>query len=568
VGHVPDEGDRVDLAVGEPRGEARAGERARLGLFDVVVGGAAGDLGVQLPGGRAPVEDGRAGRRRVLHDDDRHRGRARGVDGARDVGERAVGRRELDRQVAREIFVLDVDDEEGAAGGGRHGETSRSGWARSAAACGLPGPNVAPRRVARQWPKRHSSIESGQPFMRPSKPPHAAPAPRSVAVVAFDRISPFHLSVPCIAFDEEAPGPLARHYRLRVCAAEPGRLRTTAGFDLGVRAGLRALARAQIVVVPSWRDLAERPPEALLEALRRAHRRGACVVGLCLGAFVLAEAGLLDGREATTHWYCAPEFARRYPRVRVRPDVLYVDEGDVLTSAGSAAGIDCCLHLIRRQCGAEIANQVARRLVVSPHRQGGQAQYIEQPLPSVPEGHRLAALLDWARANLHRPLDVDGLAARAAMSRRSFTRHFRRLTGTSLTKWLIEQRLALAQRLLETTDRPIDRVAEASGFGSGVSLRQHFAAAFDVSPSAWRREFRGERGPARAAASSASGAPPVARSRDGVPFVLPRSGDRTSTGVRGGSAFGATRRTKRELGRAPARPLCFACRPPGHARPG
>jgi len=315
--------------------------------------------------------------------------------------------------------------------------------------------------------------------------------PSTVAVVAFDRISPFHLSVPCIVFEEEQPGVLAKRYRLRVCTAEPGTLRASAGFELRIERGLQTLRAADIVIVPSWRAIDERPPEVLLASLRRAHQRGAIIVGLCLGAFVLAEAGLLDGRAATTHWQCAPDFARRFPAVRLQPDVLYVDEGDVLTSAGSAAGIDCCLHLIRKQCGAEIANHVARRLVVPPHRQGGQAQYIEQPLPDVPRGHHLTGLLDWARAHLHQRLDVDTLAARVAMSRRSFTRHFRKLTGTSVTSWLLEQRLFLAQRLLETGDQSIDRIAEGAGFGSTVSLRQHFGAAYATSPSAWRREFRG-----------------------------------------------------------------------------
>ncbi|WP_394827644.1 helix-turn-helix domain-containing protein [Pendulispora albinea] len=323
------------------------------------------------------------------------------------------------------------------------------------------------------------------------KPSTASPS--TVAVVAFDRISPFHLSVPCIVFEEEQPGLLAERYRLRVCSAEPGPLRVNAGFELRIERGLPTLSQADIVIVPSWRAIEERPPEALLQALRRAHRRGAIIVGLCLGAFVVAEAGLLDGRKATTHWHWAADFARRFPAVELQPDVLYVDEGDVLTSAGSAAGIDCCLHLIRKECGAEIANHVARRLVVSPHRQGGQSQYIEQPLPVVPHGHQLGALLDWARAHLDQPLDVDALASRVAMSRRTFTRHFRKVTGTSVTRWLLEQRLFLAQRLLETSDESIDAIAAAAGFGGAASLRQHFGAAYATSPSAWRRGFRGPR---------------------------------------------------------------------------
>ena len=194
------------------------------------------------------------------------------------------------------------------------------------------------------------------------------PAPITVAVVAFDGISPFHLSVPCLVFGENRSALGVPPFRLVVCAARAGRLRTSAGFDIEVVHDLSALRRASIVIVPSWNDTAEPAPTELLDALRRAHRRGAQVVGLCLGAFVLADAGLLDGRDATTHWSYAETFAARYPAVRLDPDVLYVDHGDVLTSAGTAASLDCCLHLLRQRCGAEVANRVARRLVVAPHR--------------------------------------------------------------------------------------------------------------------------------------------------------------------------------------------------------
>lgn len=322
----------------------------------------------------------------------------------------------------------------------------------------------------------------------PATSPLPLPDPAClVAVVAFDRISPFHLCVPCVVFGESHPG--APAFDLRVCAAEPGSLRTTAGFAITEVHGLDALAQAQLIIVPSWRDPAERPPEALLQALVAAHRRGAQVTGLCLGAYVLAEAGLLDGRRATTHWAYAQDFARRYPAVQVDADVLYIDEGDVLTSAGTAAGIDCCLHLLRRRHGAVVANRVARRLVVPPHRQGGQAQFIEQPLPERASGTRLADLIDHARARLHEPHTLDSLAARAAMSRRSLTRQFRALTGSTVQQWLLGERLALVQRLLEQGDASVERIAEQAGFGSPVSLRHHFRAAFGVSPTAWRQTF-------------------------------------------------------------------------------
>lgn len=313
--------------------------------------------------------------------------------------------------------------------------------------------------------------------------------PTIIAVVAFDQISPFHLSVPCVVFGEQLPS--TPFFRLLVCAAQPGRLRTSAGFDLTVEHGLEALATADTVIVPSWPDPGESPPAPLLAALTAAHDRGARIVGLCLGAYVLAEAGLLDGRRATTHWAYARDFAARYPAVRVDTDILYIEDGSVMTSAGTAAGIDCCLHLLRQSHGAEMANRVARRLVVPPHRQGGQAQFIEQPMPSNNQGSRLSDLIDWVRANLHLPHSLDSLADRAVMSRRTFTRNFRQLTGTTVGEWLLAERLSLAQRLLESTDLSVEFISDQAGFGSPVSLRHHFRTCFGVSPRAWRQTFKG-----------------------------------------------------------------------------
>ncbi|MBC7906252.1 MAG: helix-turn-helix domain-containing protein [Rhodospirillaceae bacterium] len=314
-------------------------------------------------------------------------------------------------------------------------------------------------------------------------------APHRVAVIAFDRISAFHLSVPCVVFGEACPAELA--VELTVCASETGPLRTNSGFSVAIDHGLEVLETAHTIIAPSWRDPQERPPEILLEALVTAHRRGAQMVGLCLGAYVLAEAGLLDGRRATTHWGWAQDFARRYPTVMVDADVIYIDDGSILTSAGTAAGIDCCLHLLRRQFGAEIANRVARRLVVPPHRQGGQAQFIEHPLPATVRDGRLAELLDWVRANLAVPHSLDSLAQKSLMSRRTFTRHFRNLTGTTVGEWLLGERLALCQNLLETTGQSIDSISVLAGFGSPVLLRHHFRKAFGVSPTAWRGSFQG-----------------------------------------------------------------------------
>ena len=318
-----------------------------------------------------------------------------------------------------------------------------------------------------------------------------APAAHRIAVIAFDRMSPFHLSVPCVVFGEDRTEAGVPGFDLRVCAAEPGPLTTTAGFTIGAAHGLDALADADVIVVPSWRDAEEPPPPALNEALREAHARGAILVGLCLGAFVLAHAGLLDGRPATTHWAAADTFAQRFAQVRFDPDVLYIDDGYVLTSAGTAAGLDCCLHLLRRLCGTPAANYVARRLVVPPHRQGNQAQFVQQPLAPQGRSERLPGLLDWIRAHLDVAHTLDSLAQRALMSRRTFTRQFRLATGSTVGHWLRGERLARAQHLLETTDQPIDAIAQSAGFGSAASLRQHFVDAFNTTPSSWRRAFRG-----------------------------------------------------------------------------
>ena len=314
-----------------------------------------------------------------------------------------------------------------------------------------------------------------------------------VAVLAFEGVSLFHLSVPGIVFGvEPAPSGLPP-YEMRYCAATPGRVRSDQGIEIEVPDGLEVMAKADIVVVPAWSHPEHIAPKALTHALQQAHARGAQVVGLCLGAFVLGDAGLLDGRRATTHWACRELFARRFPRTEFHPDVLYVDDGNVITSAGTVAAIDCCLNLVRQRHGADVANRVARMLVTPPHRQGGQAQYIEQPVPILPSESRLPGVLDWARAHLAEPLTLDTLADTARMSRRTFTRRFREATGTTVVKWLALERIARAQQLLETTDLPIERVAAEVGFGTALSLRQYFSDQVGTSPSLYRRAFRDDR---------------------------------------------------------------------------
>jgi AraC family transcriptional activator FtrA len=275
---------------------------------------------------------------------------------------------------------------------------------------------------------------------------------------------------------------------MRVAQAEPGDLRSAGGLRVRAHGGLRLLHDADLVVMPGWRNHAESPPPALLRALRAAHARGTRIMSICTGAFVLAAAGLLDGRSATTHWRFAGRLGEMYPRVKLAPDVLYVDEGDILTSAGSAAGIDACLHVVRQDYGAAVANTVARTMVSTPHRSGGQAQYIARPLPRH-DTRGLSAVMQWARANLHRPLTVPELAGRAAMSERTFLRHFLSEAGNTPKNWLQQERIRAAQGLLESTRSSLDAVSAQCGFASLETFRSAFRKVCGVAPSEYRRNF-------------------------------------------------------------------------------
>jgi len=314
--------------------------------------------------------------------------------------------------------------------------------------------------------------------------------PVRVAVLAFDGVSLFHLSVPGIVFGVQPPPGGLPPYEVGYWAITPGRVRCDQGMDVEVPRGLDAMVGADIVVVPAWDHPELAAPVALTDALRLTHARGAQIIGLCLGAFVLGDAGLLNGRPETTHWACRELFARRFPKTHFHPDVLYVGDGNVVTSAGTVAAIDCCLHILRLRHGADVANRVARLLVTPPHRQGGQAQYIEQPIPALPSEARLPGVLEWARAHLSEPLSLDSMADVARMSRRTFTRRFREATGMTVSKWLAAERIGRAQQLLETTDMSIEQVAAEMGFGTSMSLRQHFANQVGTSPSAYRQAFR------------------------------------------------------------------------------
>ncbi len=319
----------------------------------------------------------------------------------------------------------------------------------------------------------------------------STPAHR-VAVVAFPRISPFHLAVPGKVFANAA---LALHggpYDLDVCAETPGVLPTDGTFDAVIRNGLELLARADTIVVPSW-DLGTTPSDALLDAIRSAHAGGSRVVGLCLGAFVVAHSGIADGREIATHWHAAERLRRERPETTVRSDVLWVDHGDVVTSAGVVAGIDCCLNVVRGDRGAAAAADVARALVLPPSREGSQSQYIAGPAAKHDASGDLARATAWAAGRLGQPITIGLWAAALSMSRRTFTRRFRDATGTSPGRWLLLRRLDAARALLETSDDGVGAIARSVGFGTDASLRQHFRATYGVTPSSHRANFRERR---------------------------------------------------------------------------
>ncbi|PRB81013.1 GlxA family transcriptional regulator [Pseudomonas sp. MYb185] len=312
-----------------------------------------------------------------------------------------------------------------------------------------------------------------------------------VVILTFEGVSLFHLSVPGMVFGA-SDGPALARYEVLYCAQMPGQIRSDQGVIIEVPHGLDVMADADIIIVPAWSDAGEPTSPELTAALRQANEQGKLIVGLCLGAFALGHAGLLDGREATTHWVAREMFAQSFPHTLFRPDVLYVADGNIITSAGTVAAIDCCLHLLRERHGSEAANHVARLLVTPPHRAGGQAQYIERPLPRCANDDRLPGVLEWARENLSQTLSVDALAEVAKMSRRTFTRRFREATGTTVSKWLNTERVARAQQLLETTDLSIELITAEAGFGTPLALRQQFAAQLGTSPSSYRRNFNSQ----------------------------------------------------------------------------
>jgi transcriptional regulator GlxA family with amidase domain len=310
---------------------------------------------------------------------------------------------------------------------------------------------------------------------------------RDVAVLVYDGVAPFELGVLCEAWGIDRRDDGVPSFDFAVCAPQPGPVRTSAGFDLVVEHGADRVAQADLVALPAMPRDAE-VPARVLGLIRDAHERGARLLSVCSGAFLLGAAGLLDGRRCTTHWRYADELAARFPAAIVDPDVLYVDADPIITGAGSAAGLDACLHLIRKDFGAQVASTVARRMVVPPLRDGGQAQFVRSAVPTC-EADTLSPILTWMTENLEADLTVEALAQRALMSTRTFARRFREETGTTPHQWLTHQRVLLAEQLLEETQLSVEEVARRSGFGNAAALRHPFTRFRGTSPVSYRRTF-------------------------------------------------------------------------------
>lgn len=309
-----------------------------------------------------------------------------------------------------------------------------------------------------------------------------------VVALAYDRLCTFEFGCTVELFALERPELDVDWYEFAVCAVEQGPIRAAGGITVQAPYAPELLALADTIIIPGWRDADELPPAQLLDWLRAAHARGARLCSICSGVFVLAAAGLLDGQRATTHWRYAERLAQLYPLIEVQPDHLYVDNGQVITAAGSAAGLDMLLHLVRRDHGAKVGNLVAQRLVVAPHREGGQAQFLPRPMAQGEQG-RLSKLLDWLRSHPSQPHTVASMAERAAMSPRTLQRQFQQATGFGPVEWLIRERVAIVKEMLEDPDVPLAQIAERAGFGSEESLRHHFRRLAATTPGAYRKRF-------------------------------------------------------------------------------
>jgi AraC family transcriptional activator FtrA len=309
-----------------------------------------------------------------------------------------------------------------------------------------------------------------------------------VVALAYDGLCTFEFGCVVELFALERPELGVEWYDFAACSVERGPLRAAGGIEVRVPNSLALLDKADTIVIPGWRDADEIPPPALLRRIRAAYERGTRLCTICSGVFVLAAAGVLEGRTVTTHWRYAERLSKRYPGIKVEPNSLYIDSGQILTSAGSAAGLDMLLHLVRRDHGPRIANQVAQRLVIPPHREGGQAQYLPRPMPH-DERNRLSKLIDWVRAHPAQTHTLRSLARRASMSPRTLQRQFREAVGLGPYEWLIRERVALAKDLLQTSRHSLSRVAEAVGFHSQETFRRHFRRVAGTSPATYRRQF-------------------------------------------------------------------------------
>lgn len=314
-------------------------------------------------------------------------------------------------------------------------------------------------------------------------------SPASVVVLAYDGLCTFEFGVAVEIFGLPRPEMGESWYRFAVAGVDEGELRATGGIRILADGDLSLLERADLILVPGWRGIDAAVPDALCDALRRASARGCQLLSICSGVFVLAATGLLDRRKATTHWRYIEALKTRYPAIDVVEDVLYQDEGDILTSAGSAAGIDLCLHVVRRDYGTEAANRVARRLVIPPHRDGSQTQQLSRPVAQLRESQRLGQLFDFLHQHLAQAHTVDSLARRVGMSQRTFLRRFQDATGTTPTRWLLNERLLRAKDYLENSKLSIDSIAEQTGFGQAATLRHHFRQHYALSPARYRKQF-------------------------------------------------------------------------------
>lgn len=312
--------------------------------------------------------------------------------------------------------------------------------------------------------------------------------PHKVVALAYDGLCTFEFGCTVELFALNRPELGVRWYDFAVCSAERGTLRAAGGIEVRVPNSPALLDKADTIVIPGWRDADEAPPPALVKKIRAAYERGARLCTICSGVFVLAAAGVLDGKTVTTHWRYLEKLKQRYPAVHIQPNALYVDQGQILTSAGSAAGLDMLIHLVRRDYGARVANMVAQRLVIPPHREGGQAQFLPRPIPN-DERHRLSKLLDWTRGHLAQEHTLESLARRASMSPRTLQRQFKETVGLAPYDWLVRERVALAKDLLQTSKHSMTRVAEAVGFKSQETFRRHFRRVAGTSPAMYRRQF-------------------------------------------------------------------------------